>query len=69
MSAVVPFVLQNVLEHSKAAHTLPHLVFFAEAEKRDCVSFLLSACFPMIQYSREKPYMKDLLSSTDDYSG
>ena len=69
MPAVVPFILQNVLEQPKAAHTLPLVVFFAEAEKRDCVSFLLSACFPMIQYNREKPSMKDLLSSTDDYSG
>ena len=54
MPVAVPSLSQNVLEHSKAAHSLPLLVFFAEAEERGCVSFSLSVFLSMIQYNREK---------------
>ena len=54
----------TVLENLKAPHSLLLLVFFTEAEERGCVSFMLSACFSMIQYSRKKSLMKYHLSST-----
>ena len=68
MSEAVPLLSWNVLEHRKAAHPLPRLVFFAEAEERGCVSFQLTICFSMIRYSREKSSTKYLLSSTEDYN-
>ena len=52
----------------EAAHSLPVLVFLPEAEERGCVSFSLSVCFSMIQYWRDKSFMKYLLSTTEDYS-
>ena len=64
MPLAVPSLSYNVLKHPKAAHSLPFVIFFAEAKERVCVSFLLSACFFMIQYSREKSSMKYSLSST-----
>ena len=68
MPLAMPSLLQNVLEHPKAAYPLPPLVLFAEAEERGCVSFSLSVCFSMIQYSKEKTPMKSPLRLTEDYS-
>ena len=49
--------------------TSPGLLdFFAEAEEKGFVSFLLSACFFMIQCIREKSSVKYPLSSTEVYS-
>ena len=68
MAVAVPSLSQNEFEHPKAAHSLPLLVFFVEAEERGCVSCPLSVCFSKIQYSREKSSMKYPLGSTEDYS-
>ena len=68
MPVAMPSLLQNVLEHPRAAYPLPPLVLFAEAEERGCVSFSLSVCFSMIQYSKEKTPMKSPLRLTEDYS-
>ena len=57
----------KVLEHPKVVHSLPLLVFFAEAEERGCVSFSLSACFSRIHCSREKSSIIYPLSLTEDY--
>ena len=48
----------NVLVHPKVAHSLSLEIFFDAAVGKVCVSFLLSACYSMIQYSREKSFMK-----------
>ena len=64
MPLAVPSFSYNVLKYPKAANSLPFVIFFAEVKERVCVSFLLSACFVMIQYSRGKSSMKYSLSST-----
>ena len=33
------FTVVEGIEHPKAAHSLPLLVFFSEAEERGCMSF------------------------------
>ena len=61
MPVAVPSLSYNILEHP--LHSLSLLVFFAEAEERGCVSFSLSLCFSIIQFSREKSSMKYPFSS------
>ena len=63
------FIIVEVLEHHpKTAHSLPLLVFFVEPKEMVCVISLLSVCFSMIQYNKEKSSMKCPLNSAEDYN-
>ena len=58
MPVAVPSLSYNLFEDPKAAHSLPLLFCFSEAEERGCVSFSLYVGFSTVQYSREKSFMK-----------
>ena len=61
-------LLQNVLEHPKAGHSLSLLISFTEAEEWGCVSSLFSLYLSMVQYNKEKSSMKFLLNSNEGYN-
>ena len=62
------FTVVEYIKTSKNLTFLPPLVSFVKEEERGCASSLLSVCFSMIKYNREKSSMKHALSSTEDHS-